>query len=172
MKCKVLLALLMAGGVASAQQLTYENNGLVLAPPDIPPQIDATTFINAGRFLINFTNDLNTIPTFPPSAVSPIPFEMANVLNYTNLYGDLMSCNIGFRLEHFDTASGLRGRAANFHNAGTIESGTINTTNFALPPALAPWISTTQQLLISSIAGSKFTVAATNIINPGSINMG
>src|SRR6266404_5582952 len=133
MKCKLLLSLAALGFACStlAQTAgTYENPGLVLAPPDIPPQVDATNFVNAGQFIINFTNNLVTLPDFPPAPGPLYPYETANTLNYSNLFGSLMSCNLGFRLEDFDTATGQRGRAASFFNAGTIECGTINTTNF------------------------------------------
>src|SRR5215472_9336586 len=34
----------------------YENVGIVVCPPDVPPQVDAFSFVNAGAFTVDFTN--------------------------------------------------------------------------------------------------------------------
>src|SRR5882724_5478060 len=174
MKCKLLFIWVALGFACSALAQTaetYENPGLVLAPPDVPPQIDAVNFVNAGQFVINFTNNFLTLPLFPPAPGPLFPYETANTLNYSNLFGSLMSCNLGFRLESFDTASGQRRRASSFFNAGTIECGTLNTTNFVVSAGGSQFFGTTQ-LLVLTVAGSKFNASATNIVNSGAINMG
>src|ERR1041385_7896327 len=108
----------------------YENDGLLLTPPAIPPNIDAINFLNFGQFLINFTNDV-FVPLLPPPIGLP-PFETQNTLHYYNFNGHLMSCNTGFRMEDFNSPTGLRQRAASFYNGGIIECGTTNTTNFVV----------------------------------------
>src|SRR5437660_4480542 len=94
-----LLATLL--GWSAFGQSTYENDGLVLAPPAFPPQIDANTFINNGKFIINFTNTFNAsvfglfliegfnlsftstntfIESLPESG--PQPYETQDTLNF------------------------------------------------------------------------------------------
>jgi len=130
MNCKsfsVLFATAFCGAAAGQPALFYENNGLLVAPPAIPPNIDAFNFLNRGQFIINFTNF--TTPALPPPVGLP-PYETQNTLNYTNYFGHLMSCNTGFRMEMFNSQTGLRQRASSFFNDGTINCGTVDTTNY------------------------------------------
>src|SRR5580765_5969418 len=98
----------------------YENDGTFVAPPQIPPNINALTFLNQGQFIINFTNGL--VPVLPPPIGVP-PYEMQNVRNYSNFFGKFMSGNTGFRFETYNSTNSQRQRAASFFNAGTINIG-------------------------------------------------
>lgn len=151
MKCKLLFGLfgLVCAQMAWAQPGEfYENNGSVLCPPEIPPNIDAINFVNRGYFIINFTNEP---PMWNPPATVP-PFETQNTLHYTNANGAFMSCNQGFRMETFNQQTGRR-PAATLFNAGTINCGTAETTNLFF-------------------GGVRFLAKATNIVSPGAVNMG
>src|SRR5207244_1360284 len=56
-----------------------------------------------------------------------------------------------------------------FYNAGIIESGTTNTTNFFITRET---FFGTSNLLLGALSGSKTTVNASNIVNPGTIKVG
>ena len=191
LKRKTIAGLLAAVmGASAIGQTIYENDGLVLAPPAFPPQIDANTFINNGKFIINFTNTFNAsvfglfliegfgnlsftstntfILSLPESG--PQPYETQNTLNFTNKAGKFMSGNSGFRFDYVNGQSGLRSKAANFNNAGTINSGTVDTTNY-LTESLITFIGTTQ-FISFGVGGSKLIVQATNIVNSGTNNLG
>src|SRR5262249_39181128 len=130
MKRKLILSGLGLGlcwSVLGQPAQFYENDGIVRCPPAIPPNIDAINFINNGQFIINFTNSL--LGTLPPPAGVP-PYETQDTKNYTNLFGKLMSCNAGFRMETYNSQTSQRQRAASFYNAGTFHAGTFDTTNF------------------------------------------
>ncbi len=135
---------------------TYENDGQVLCPPDVPPNIDATNFVNNGRFLITFTNS------------DGIPFDTQNTVNYTNTFTGFMNCNTGFRLDTYtpsDLPTTKEHPASGFFNAGTIACGTTFATSVLI-------IGGTEVILSGGQGGAKCLVTATNIVNPGVINMG
>ena len=59
MKYKFPVSCLLAGLTvlqAHAAAEFYVNDGVVLCPPQIPPQVDATNFVNNNYFDINYTN--------------------------------------------------------------------------------------------------------------------
>jgi hypothetical protein len=154
-----LMALVLGPAALSQTSALYENWGVVQCPPEVPPMIDASNFVNHASFLINFTNgNLLTLP------VTTKPFETTSTLNYTNDFGALMSCNAGFRMETFPQ-SGARQRASSLYNNGTIDCGTVGTSNLII-------IGGFLFNLVGSGAGVKCQVDATNIYNPGTINMG
>ena len=85
---------------------SYVNNlVLVFNPPNAPPMIDATNFVNNVAFIDNTFNRL-----------SVAPFETANTVYYTN-FGVLGSLQ-GFRFDTFNTDTGLYSRAGTLHNGG------------------------------------------------------
>ena len=70
MKRKLLFSLMVLalGPVARSQPAPlYENWGLVECPPDIPPTIDASNFVNHSQFIINFTNSIVQLPDDHPA---------------------------------------------------------------------------------------------------------
>jgi len=109
----LLLGLPMATHAASD---FYINDGILLCPPQVPPNIDATNFVNNNFFSINYTNFFQNQP-----------FRMASVLNFTN--NGLMAGNLGFQFDTGPVGTGTRRMAANFKNAGTISSGSVGNTN-------------------------------------------
>jgi len=154
------MALVLGPAALSQTSSLYENWGVVQCPPEVPPTIDASNFVNHGEFLINFTNAaLLTLP------VTTKPFETSSTLNYTNDFGAVMSCNAGFRMETFPPPAGPRQRAGSLYNNGTIDCGTVGTSNVII-------ISGLSFNLVGTGAGVKCQVNASNIYNPGTIGMG
>jgi hypothetical protein len=147
MKSKFLSGLfgLMLVSAASAQTEFYVNDGVVLCPPGIPPQVNAVNFVNSNYFNINFTN---------PFVLNPTLYETASTLNYTN--ARMMIANTGFRFETSPSTGGIRRMAGNFNNSGTISVGaTANNTNTAFN-------------LFTAVAGfPKLLISATNVVNSG-----
>lgn len=167
-----LLCGLFAGAVALSAwgqanpSYNVDPGQLFLAPPKVPPNVDAINFVNHGQFVINFTNQL---PFDPPPQI-PYPFETQDTLNYSNFFGALMSCNTGFRLETFVPPGGPRRPANSFYNDGVMHCGTLDTSNFfffTFGGAANVFFN-----FFGSISGSKLTVFATNILSPGEIDMG
>src|SRR5436305_7429213 len=101
MKCKLFVGfagLLCACSAIAQAGAAYRNDGFVIVPPLIAPNIDATTFVNNGQFVINFTNELFIVLGRETElGVQADPYETQNTLNFTNLAGAFMSCNTGFR---------------------------------------------------------------------------
>src|ERR1035441_7897414 len=155
-----LMALVLGPAALGRTPSSYENFGLVQCPPEIPSMIDASNFINHAQFFVNFTNgNLLTLPVATP------PYETSSTQNYTNDFGAVMSCNTGFRMETYSLQSGQRQRASSLFNNGTIDCGTLGTSNvFIIGGVLFN--------LFGTGSGIKCLVNASNIYNPGTINMG
>ena len=119
MKCKFPLGCLLLSLASANVHATsdfYVNDGVVLCPPQIPPQVDATNFVNNNFFNINFTNFVQQ------------QYQTAGTWNYTN--NGVMIANGGFRFDTAPTGSGTRRMAASFVNNGTISAGSaVNNTN-------------------------------------------
>lgn len=166
MKPKFLCSLLGLALVAPVfgQDLTYENPGFFSAPPEIPPNIDALNFVNDGQFIINFTNTVWLLPPYQP----PSPYEMQNVQNYTNSFGAFLSCNTGLRLENYDPTLGIRQPASTFWNDGTINVGTIDTSNALFFEGAGGFLG----VAFSGSLASRFQLMANDITSHGKINMG
>src|SRR5262245_9687997 len=98
MKCKLIVGFMGLIAASSAFAQAYRNDGFVIVPPLIAPNIDAPTFVNNGQFIINFTNDLRFVVVGRETelGVQPDPYETQNTVNFTNLPGAFMSCNTGF----------------------------------------------------------------------------
>jgi len=162
-----LLSIALVRAAAAADSL-YENDSVLTytVPPDNLPAIDATNFVNNNWFQVDFTTTEGGLNENAET------FESEDTLNYTNngtmvansailVNGsDLIlsfSPGCGFDFDTFNTQSGLEQPAANFYNAGTIRANSFIDleTNF---------------LLVSTIG--KCLVSATNIVNPGTIDLG
>ncbi len=96
----------------------YINNSqvLILSPPMIAPQIDASNFVNNGFFYI--TN------LYADSVQPPLPYQAWNTRNWTNanrMWGDS-----GFRFNYFDSVGQTNGWSANFQNAGNANPTNAN----------------------------------------------
>jgi len=173
MKSKFLLCLLLCAftGKLSAQ-LTYQNDGILAAPPDFIPVVDAQNFVNGGQFIINLTNSDLTVQDVYAPALLP-EFTTQNTLTYSNLFGGLMAANTGFKFDLFSPSSPFptkEGRASVFFNEGEIHSGTLDTSNYLVFQATA--FLNTVFYSFATIAGSRLSISATNVINHGIIDMG
>jgi hypothetical protein len=146
--CSLLMLALARVALGQTSQF-YINDGVVNAPPDIPPQIDAINFVNNNLFTINFTNLSLDIQLF----------DFSNTRNYTNR--GIMTGNTGFEFDTAPTSSGQRQPAANFHNFGTISAG--SSTNF--------FFSLTNFFFFGT-GFPQVRVSADNIANPGNIVVG
>jgi hypothetical protein len=138
----------------------YQNVGSVICPPDIPPTIDATNFINEGQFIVNITN----FPSVLPSQGPVDPYETFDTLNFTNGFGAFLACNSGF-LFQYNPQVGAPSPAASFYNAGTINCGTSDMTNLS-------YLTLRGFSIVTNQFPANFELTATNIINPGTVNMG
>ena len=140
------LCLYSSASVFGQTASAWINNSSIICPPDIAPQVDAISFIN-NRFAvlsISFTNG-DYLPVF----------DTTSTLNFTN-HG-FMSANTGFRFDTEPVEAGFARWAANFHNTGVIESGLANNSTF---------------LFLGTPGGARTFVGATNIVSPGTFNMG
>jgi len=142
-----LLGLVLYPQTGKATDDTYINSGVV-AFTNIPPQIDATNFINTGSFTV-FTTEF--------------PFDTSNTLNFTNT--GTMVGSLGFR---FDTSPNLGPRrpAANFRNR---VSGTIAAVDGYL--GVFTFVSG-RPLIEDHDIPSYLLLSATNIINEGLLSAG
>lgn len=150
MKCKFLLSCLMLSvGVARVNATSdfYVNDGLVLCPPQLPPQVDATNFVNNNIFTINFTN----------LALVPQLYETASTRNFTNT--GVMVGNSGFRFDTAPVGAGTHSMASSFHNSGTISAGSAANTNFI------------NNLLFFTTGLPKLLISATNVSMRSSTNI-
>jgi hypothetical protein len=165
MRSKLLSGLFAVALSCSAlgQSLWYQNDGFLIAPPDVPPDIDALSFVNRGQFVINLTNQVWFLPPYQ----APYPFETQRTISYTNEFGAFMSCNSGFRLETFVRDGLPRQMASAIHNEGRINCGTVDTTNTLNIEGLF-----FGQLIQGSTPMGKFLARATNIVNSGDIALG
>jgi len=155
MKRQILTGLTSLAVVASVMGRTdpsWVNNSVMLCPPSIPPQIDATSFVNNSALIINTYNTL----------FGAQPFTTANTVNYTN-YG-VLSALEGFRFDTFNTSTVRYTNAANLHNevGAIINCGGTNN---------GPYFTTNSGFYSPGI-GSVCLAWANNIINRGTIEMG
>lgn len=102
-----LLATLAAPSVSAQPAPFYINDGLVQAPPQVPPQIDAVNFVNNATFNIQ-------------GLLSTMPYATANTVNYTNR--GVMASSSGFAFMTYPDFGGPV-PAETFYNDGTINSG-------------------------------------------------
>lgn len=121
----VFAALAALAGRAPAASDFYVNDSTVVCPPQIPPQVDATNFVNNSYFSINFTNFV-----FLPSGlftVQPDYYATADTRNFTN--NGMMIANGGFLFDSSPSGNGSRSMAANYVNRGSVLCGSALNTN-------------------------------------------
>jgi len=130
---------------------SYVNDSVLLCPPVVPPQVDATAFINNSALIDNTFNSLLLLP-----------YATANTVYYTN-FGVLGALE-GFRFDTFNTATGR------YTNAGTLlnEVGAIINCGGTNDGA---YFSTNASFFIIG-GGAVCLASATNVINRGTIEMG
>ncbi|MBL9136949.1 MAG: hypothetical protein JNK85_13845 [Verrucomicrobiales bacterium] len=138
-----IVALLSTVALSSSAETAarYENYSTIT----IPPQIDAVEFINHGVF------NISTL----------LPFDMENTLYFTNR-GEMIG-GVGFQFDLSDGGSGVRKKAASFHNRGYIQAeegfggfgGEIE-----------------YSLIAGLVLGSYLDIDATNVVNTGIMGVG
>lgn len=129
--CGVAL-LLAASAWSQPVQPVYENTSdfdMVYGTATVPPQINATIFINQALFWLDlYTGD---------------PYDTQSTLFLTNKTSGYMYCSPGFRFDFITNSSEVttvRSPMASFHNQGIISGGdylTVSATNIFSPGALA-----------------------------------
>jgi hypothetical protein len=160
-----LLALALLRSACAADAL-YENDGVidVTIPTDLFTAPDATNFVNMNWFEINFGN--------VKGGVNVDTFESEDTLNYTNEGVMVMESTVytspsglalaespgcGYDFDDFNTQSGLQKMAASFYNVGSIRANSE--------------MDLGNNFFLASTVG-KCVVNATNIVNPGTIDLG
>lgn len=143
--------------VAQMQTLqTYVSPAIVSNPP---PNVNATNFVNGGVWNID-TSYLGALEGGGIVGYSPLPYQTANTLNYTNT--GTMNGSLGWEFDHGPVASGVRNWSASFFNDN---NGTISALDgylYFLNSAASGILPETSYLLIS----------ATNIVNKGLLSAG
>src|SRR5258706_16034135 len=151
--CGLLVVFLTRTGHTAVD--TYQNDSVLnyTVPPDPLPTIDATNFINNNSFTVNFAS----------FTVNTEFYEPRNVINYVN--NDDMTINTGFQ---FDTlpSSNTHAMAGSFYNGGNINCASITDTT-----GVFFFNGQFVGSLFATFAG-QFIVSATNVVNPGTINVG
>lgn len=123
--------LLFGGFLGSAMALfaattpVYINNAPVFAPPALPPQIDATAFVNRSIFDVD-VGGLGFIVIFGDIPISfgqvVPPYRMMNTRFVTNAPGAVMSGIPGFEFDFFSSSNRARLALDNFENRGRISA--------------------------------------------------
>ncbi len=162
-----LLGLAFVRAALAADPL-YENDSYLnyTVPTQILPVIDATNFLNNNWFEVNFTASQGFLG---PNAET---YETEDTVNYTNngtmvanssvlLNGFGLELNLspgcGFNFDTYNTQSGLEQMAGNFYNAGSVRANSQ--------------VDLGINFIEASTVG-KCLVNATNIVNPGTIELG
>jgi hypothetical protein len=162
-----LLGLALVPAMMATDPL-YENDSVLnyTVPPDNLPAIDATNFLNNNWFQIAFTTTAGGLN------VNAETYETENTVNYTNIGTMVANSSIlinssglelelnpscGFNFDTYNTQSGLEQMAGSFYNPGQIYAN--SSVNLGA-----------NALLVSTVG--KCLVNASNIVNPGTIDLG
>jgi hypothetical protein len=123
---KLLLGGLLGGASAlsllAATTPVYINNSPLL-PPALPPQIDATAFVNRSTFDVStfFGGFIFVVGDTAFALGGNLePFEMMNTRFITNAPGAIMRGSPGFRFDYFSSAQNARIAQTAWENRGTI----------------------------------------------------
>src|SRR5688500_16713206 len=118
-----LLSGLSALSLLAATSPIYINNSPLFAPPALPPQIDATAFVNRSIFDVNtfFGGFIFVVGDTAFATGSNIePYEMMNTRFVTNAPGAVMVGSPGFRFDYFSSSNNARLAQTRWENRGTI----------------------------------------------------
>src|ERR1035441_4860343 len=145
------------GGTSSK----YENDQVLISPPETLPVVDATNFINNSAFIENFLSLIVNRTT-----VEIQPYTTANTVNYTNF--GVLSSLAGFEFDYFNTHTQSYTNAGNLYNGvgAVINCGGTND---------GPYFTTNNLDFFFgavSLGGAVCVSEATNIVNRGTIEMG
>lgn len=128
MRPQLISGVLGLASVAMATAATiplYRNSSAMIAPPAIPPQIDAVAFVNESTFTVDRLSVVGGL-----SYVTSLPYETANTRFFTNTYGGVISGYPGYRFDL--TTNGFRFGMNSWVNQGSISGDTyllVNATN-------------------------------------------
>jgi hypothetical protein len=136
----ILIAALGRSGLLGATTPLYINSSPVLFPL-VPPQIDATAFVNQSIFDVDATG---------PFGGGDLPYQILNNLYFTNQGSGDMFAYPGFRFDYLH--NGFRSPMDTWINKGTIEAAA---SPFGFFGSSASWL----------------LVGATNITNRGSLRV-
>ena len=114
---------LSALSLLAATSPIYINNAPLTAPPALPPQIDATAFVNRSIFDVNvgglgFVLIVGDAPISLGQLVPP--YKMLNTRFVTNAPGAIMSGIPGFQFDYFSSSNNAQLALDNFENRGAI----------------------------------------------------
>ncbi len=163
---RLLTSVLLAMGLPLAAMAQpgslFENDGVINAPPDLPPQVDATNFLNKGTINLLLGSGFATVGGLQVETLTVPPFDFSDVLNYTN--NGTMTCDAGFRFDTAPSGNGARHMASRFVNSnrGLISSGSIN--NSLVVGGLV--------IAIGSQGLPLLQISATNVVNGGVLDVG
>jgi hypothetical protein len=166
-----LLGLMMVR-CAMAQLGSYTNSSPLNCPPSIPPQIDATNFVNLSLFNIGF-NSYNSlsVSAFNGAIIANTssPFDFSDVMFFTNR--GTMLCDTGFLFNNSPSSSGVATPAASFGNGnnGLISGGSV-TNSFT--SAFLFYVGSGGLGAAFSTSLPLIEVDATNVVNSGVLDVG
>ncbi|MGA2749442.1 MAG: hypothetical protein ABSG59_11755 [Verrucomicrobiota bacterium] len=148
----------LCAAASAAPQAVYQNSIFLTNPP----VVDAVTFVNSG--VMDFINEQENDYTLFTENI--LPFSTRDTLYYTNADSGIMYGNPGFR---FDTAT-----ATTRHSAKTfVNNGFIYAVDTITAPLFPTYSGTIVYLPSTGLAEpSVLSVAATNIINGGTMEVG
>ena len=129
---KLLLGGLLSGvsalSLLAATTPVYINNSPMLAPPALPPQIDAEAFVNRSTFSVSsfFGGFIFVVgDTAFATGANIDPFEMMNTRFVTNAPGATMSGSPGFRFDYFSSSNNARLAQTAWENRGFIQGNPL-----------------------------------------------
>src|SRR5688572_13676511 len=114
---------LSAVSLLAATSPIYINNSPLVAPPALPPQIDATAFVNRSTFEVNLGSGFFFIIGDQAVAVGGLfipPYRMMNTMFVTNAPGATMSGIPGFEFDFFSSTNNARLALDSWENLGII----------------------------------------------------
>jgi hypothetical protein len=119
-----VLSGLSAISMFAATTPVYINNSPHV-PPALPPQIDATAFVNRSTFDVSsfFGGFIFIVgDTAVATGANIDPFEMMNTRFVTNAPGAIMTGSPGFRFDYFSSSNNARLAQTAWENRGTISA--------------------------------------------------
>jgi hypothetical protein len=168
----------------------YINNSPLFAPPALPPQIDATAFVNRSTFDVNIAN-FGFIFIVGDQAFAfgqnVAPYQMMNTMFVTNAPGAIMRGSPGYRFDFF--TNNARIALDTWENRGTVSGnpllrvtatnifsrGSIEVTDVGLIRLQGTNVDLRRSTLLAGTSASSFPpfgggISGTNHFNASGIN--
>jgi len=106
----------------------YINNSPLFAPPALPPQIDATAFVNRSTFDVSIA-DFGFIFIVGDQAFAfgqnVAPYKMMNTRFVTNAPGAIMNGSPGFQFDFFSSSNNARLALDSWENRGAVSGNPL-----------------------------------------------